>query len=243
MIAQARPYFTAALPFYGLFLVTVALGLFLSLLWGGGVRGLYSDDYAFKQWVLDPGTGAWTPRIVEPYFRPLAHTLAANLAVAIPEAETPVRWLWALVHCANAALVGLLVHRCVPSVPAVIMSVWLFLVPVPAYESLLWHTVAATSALGATWSLLAIHALFTVLRSETRRVAAAVAGMLCLVAGLASYEQSFVGIALIPALGVVVRSEEGNPGSKRVWVRASFLTVIGLTLAWLYWLLIFFKSC
>ena len=232
----------SAVPFYGLFLVTAVLGIFLSLLWDGGVRGLYRDDYGLKQLALDLATGAWKPRIVEPYFRPLAHTLAANLAVAIPEAETPVRALWALVHCANAALVGLLVHRCVPSVPAVIMSVWLFLVPVPAYESLLWHTVAATSALGATWSLLAIHALFTVLRSETRRVAAAVAGMLCLVAGLASYEQSVVAIALIPVLGLVVRSEEGNPGRRRVWLRTSFLTVIGLTLAWLYWLLIFSKS-
>src|SRR2546430_11516463 len=134
-----RNWFQVA-PFYGWCAAAAGLGLFLALLPHGGARGLYCDDYTFKRTVLDLTTGEWKPKlIVDPYFRPLAQTLTANFAAAIPDREVPVRVLWALVHFTNATLVGLLTWRILPSPLAAVFSLLLFLVPVPAHESLLWH--------------------------------------------------------------------------------------------------------
>ncbi|MGH7966580.1 MAG: hypothetical protein ACRERD_32920, partial [Candidatus Binatia bacterium] len=73
-----------SIPFSWLVNVSVAVGLFLALLLNGGVRGLYSDDYAFKRTALDLATGTWQPKLIDPTFRPVAQTIIGNLAVALP---------------------------------------------------------------------------------------------------------------------------------------------------------------
>src|SRR3972149_10305851 len=125
----SSPFF----PFYWLFIPSIMLGLFISLLLHGGIRGLYFDDYIFKRHVLDLVTGAWKPRLLvegglDPYFRPLAKAIIANLAIAIPDAEAPLRALWALIHLTNAALVALLIYRVLRSHLAAALSILLFLV-------------------------------------------------------------------------------------------------------------------
>ena len=102
------------------------LGLCLALLAHGGARGLYNDDYIYKWIITDLATGEWRPRLIlEPYFRPLAQTVMANVAAAIPDVEVPVRVLLALVHCTNAILVGLFAYRLVPSPLAALFAVLL----------------------------------------------------------------------------------------------------------------------
>ena len=239
----SSPFF----PFYWLFIPSIMLGLFISLLLHGGIRGLYFDDYIFKRHVLDLVTGAWKPRLLvegglDPYLRPLAKAIIANLAIAIPDAEAPLRVLWALIHLTNAALVGLLIYRVLRSHLAAALSILLFLVPVPAHESLLWHTGAGASGLGATEFLAAIHFLLTAIQRERRWIAAACVGFIGLLMVLATYEQYAIGIVILPLFGIFVLWNRAQSRKRKMLVRACLLTAIGIAIALVYWSLILSKA-
>src|SRR3990172_10321695 len=217
--------------------------LFISLLLHGGIRGLYFDDYIFKRHVLDLVTGVWKPRLLvegglDPYLRPLAKAIIANLAIAIPDAEAPLRVLWALIHLTNAALVGLLIYRVLRSHLAAALSILLFLVPVPAHESLVWHSGAGASGVGATEFLAAIHFLLTAIQRERRWIAAACVGFIGLLMVLATYEQYAIGIVILPLFGIFVLWNRAQSRKRKMLVRACLLTAIGIAIALVYWSLI-----
>lgn len=230
--------------FYCLFIGVICLGLFISLLFHGGPGGLHVDDYSFKRRALDLVTGKWQPQLIveDLHFRPLANTIIANLAVAIPDAELPLRMLWALIHLANAALVGLLIYRVLGSHLAVALSALIFLVPVPATESLLWHTGAGGSSLAATQFLLAIHALLTAIQREKRWIAPFFIGIVCLIMVLATYEQDAIGVVMLPLFSIVALWEEEKSRRKRGLLRACLLTGVALSIALFYWFIILSRA-
>jgi len=166
----------------------------------------------------------------------------ANLAAAIPDREVPVRVLLALLHCTNAILVGLFAYRLVPSPLAALFAVLFFLVPVPAHESLLWLVAAGVSTLGAMMFLIALQVLWRALEGGRWWVAQALVGGVCLVLGLATYEQAAVGIGLIPFLALVIVWGQEGPQRRGTILRAALLTVGGLVVAWLYWFLLLSRA-
>lgn len=235
----------ASIPaFYWFCVAAISLGPFIALLSHGGVRGLYADDYAYKRHAVDLATGAWRPRLGDPFFRPLSTTITLNLAAAIPDVETPVRIVWALMHLTNAALVGGLTYRILRSRLAAALSILLSLVPVSASESLLWHSGASGSGLGLTMFLLSIHLLLTAIQREKRWIAPACAGMFCVALMLLTYEQYAVGMVSLPLFSIFTPHGQGKSRIENLdmFRRAGLLTVIGILIAWLYWFLLLSRS-
>lgn len=140
----------------GLILLTLWLGMFPN----GGVHGLNSDDYAQKAWAFDVERGGWAlqTRPEDPYFRPLHGLLTPNLVNAVPAHELPLRIAWAGVHVVNALLLGALAYRLTQSPLAFVGAAGLFLMPLIAYEVLLWHAASVPYLSASLALLVALHA-------------------------------------------------------------------------------------
>jgi hypothetical protein len=134
-------------PLLGLFVLTATLGLAIALFGNGYRYGLHNDDYAHKLWAHDLQTGKWRPtlRLAQDHFRPLGLILVSNLANALPDAELPVRLLWAAVHLANVLLAAWLAYRMVRSPLLAVMVGGIMLFPFQAHEGLFWHRMGRAS--------------------------------------------------------------------------------------------------
>ena len=98
---------------FGIFALTIVLGLAAVLFSDGFRYGLYTDDYSHKQWAFDLEQGRWQPRLdlEQPYLRPIGQVIVFNLANALPDQELLVRLLWAGVHLGNILLASSFAYR------------------------------------------------------------------------------------------------------------------------------------
>lgn len=192
----------------GLILLTLWVGVFPN----GGVHGLYSDDYARKAWAFDVTRGAWVlqTRPEDPYFRPLHGLLTPNLVNAIPAYELPLRIAWVLVYVVNVLLLGALAYRLTQSPLALVGTVGLLLMPLIAYEVVLWHAVAAPY-LGALLAWLsAVHAL---LSAERRPWCWGAAAFFLLLVPL--FHEGFAPLVLSLPVITWAATHDASPESRR----------------------------
>ena len=198
--ARAR----GALERYGPFLAAL-LCLVLSNLaiWR---RGLYVDDYFNYTVAVDVVSGRWRPflsRSQVPAFpiRLLSYAVATSFSGLIPAHELWVRLITALAVAANACLLGGLVYRVLGSRLAALVSGWLFLVPVYAYEAVLWAT-STTYTVGTVFALLFLHAAWSALAGR-RRAWLWLMGSLAAFAVMVLFVEPFaLAVGLAPLLGL-----------------------------------------
>lgn len=234
---QARWDARSVLPV--LFVLAAALALAIALFGNGYHYGLYNDDYAHKRWAYDLDAGTWRPTL-EPdqdYFRPLGLIVVANLANALPQAELPVRVLWAAVHLANVILVAWLAYRLVPSPLLAVIAGGVMLFPFQAHEALFWHSGAAGAGLGTLVALGAVHLLLSAIERETAWIWPAVLGLALVGLIPQFYEQAAMVLLCLPFLALFLR-----PVSGRRILRLLLILVVAAGLLVAHWFLVLSHS-
>lgn len=138
-----------------LFVTALALGL------GGGMHGMYADDYVYRYFGSDAQKTDWTPNIQDVKYRVLAIWLAPLLAPVLPDAELPVRVGLIAVHLLNVLLLAWLAFRLTGSHPIAVIAGGGFLVPLFAYETLLWFSAGIFYLLPLSLLLIGFHLILS----------------------------------------------------------------------------------
>lgn len=218
-----------------LFVATAILGLAIALFGAGHHYGLYNDDYSHKLWAWDLATGTWQPtlELEQPHFRPLGQIVVANLATALPDAELPLRLLWAAVHLANVFLVALLAYRLMRSPLLAVLVGGLLLFPVQAHEALFWHSGAAGAALGTMVALGATHLLLSATERDSAWGWHAMFGLALVGLIPQFYEQTATALFCFPFLALFVSSL-----SRKRALRILLILTVAAVLLSAHWFLV-----
>lgn len=124
---------------------------------GGGMHGMYADDYVYKYFGSATQKTEWTPNMENVNYRVLAIWLASSLAPALPDAELPIRMGLIAVHLLNVVLLGGLAFRLTGSRWIAVIAGGGLLVPLFAYESLLWFSAEIFYLLPLSLLLVGFH--------------------------------------------------------------------------------------
>lgn len=197
-----------------LFGATATLGLAIAFFGAGHRYGLYNDDYSHKLWAYDLTRETWQPTLAleQPHFRPLGQIFVANLAAALPDAELPVRLLWAAVHLGNVFLAALLAYRLVRSLLLAVMAGGLLLFPFQAHEAIFWHSGAAGATLGTLVALGATHFLASAIEKDSRWGWPALFGLALVALIPQFYEQTATALFCFPFLAFLIRPLDRKRG-------------------------------
>jgi hypothetical protein len=185
-------------------------------------RGLYKVDYLEASQAVDPVSGAWRALSAEdriPFIpvRSLKFLFTGILQGLLPDYTFAVRALVMLASGANALLLGWLAARILDSRLAGVVTAWLFIVPVPAFEAVFFLAAFGYLA-GTALILLFLHACWSALEQPRRAPRWMALGTLALVAAHLFYEV-FAAAALFPALLAVVHAARRPPIEIRAVVR------------------------
>ncbi len=182
-------------------------------------RGLNYDDYGHHNWAVDVVTGQWHPVLFGFGERWLGFMAFVNLAGIQPRWEFLVRVFSALMMATNALLLAWLIYRLTRLRLVAVLTGWLFVVPVYAYEAAV-YLVGIQYSLAFCFALLFLHASCLALtqpRMATRW--SILAGLLFLLAVL-SNEQAALSAVVVPFLGLYFAGR-GEAVSKRFTLKTS----------------------
>jgi hypothetical protein len=138
-------------------LVVVVIALFL----GGGMHGMYADDYVYKYFGSDLVKTDWTPNIQDVNYRVLAIWIAPLLARWLPDAELPIRLGLMAIHLLNVFLLGWLAQRSTGARWVGVVAGGAFLIPLFAYEPLLWFSAGVFYLFPLSLLLVGFHLLWS----------------------------------------------------------------------------------
>ncbi len=135
--------------------------LLLALGAGGGMHGLYADDYVYKYFGSALPKTEWTPNTENINYRVLAIWLAPLLARWLPEAELPIRFGLIALHGLDVVLLGWLALRLTGSRWLGVIAGGGFIVPLFAYEAVLWFSAGIFYLLPLTLLLIGFHLILS----------------------------------------------------------------------------------
>ena len=175
----------------------LVLMLVALLTWVGMVlisdRGLYVDDYSYKQYSINVANNTWAPTL-QPIMkiRQLGNLLVQNLVLGLPDYEFAVRlWNW-LLHFANVALLGCLTYKISRDKTVASIAMLLFCSPVWAGEATLWFIVPSLHILGTLLCQLSLLLFIHAIQNPQHAV-----GMICLGSTFAALSLQFSEIAYL----------------------------------------------
>lgn len=132
----------------------------------------YADDWVYEFFGSGVARTTWTPQTAGVEYRVLSIWLAPILAHLRPALE-PLLYLARLaLHFANVALLGLLAFRLSGSPRTGLLTAALYLVPLFAYEPLLWFSASVFYLVPLFLFLAGAHLLLSVRDGHARRRAA-----------------------------------------------------------------------
>ncbi len=144
--------------------ITIIVAFFLN----GGAHGLYADDWVYKFFGSGLAKTTWTPQQGGVAYRVLAIYIAPLVANALPTFEISVRVGVISLHLLNVILLGWLAERVTGARWIALAAGALFLMPLFAYETLLWLSAGIFYLILFGLLLIGFHALFSC-RSLTRQ--------------------------------------------------------------------------
>lgn len=229
---------------YGWLLTSiVCLAIGYMLIWQ---RGSYLDDYSNKAMAIDTVTGVWRPvwsgtRIPTFPVRILSWMVNTSFAGLLPTHEFVVRAVSALGFGADACLLGWLVHRLLASQLAGVISTWLFLMPMYAYEMVLWAGAAA-GMLGVCLALLFLHSFLTALSGSKTRHRWAVLGTVAF-GVMVLFGEPFISVVVfLPILALSIGVRHQNVGCGTALKRSVYLLMWPLAVAGVAYALLYTQS-
>lgn len=207
------------------FAVTLFLGLWLAYFLGGGLHGLYADDWPYKFSALDLAAGRWRLDLDLVDYRPLGNFLTPNIGGTLPQFEAAVRIGIIAIHLANVLLLGLLGFRLTRSRLVGILSGAFFFAPIFANEGILWFTGAMFYTLPLFLLLLGLH-LF--LSYPDHGLLFVIGACVAWLAMSLMIEAGIFVVLLAPIMSYVM-PRKGSPPRARVWIAALgiFYLVVG----------------
>ncbi len=213
---------------YGWLLFALAcLLLGYMLIWE---RGQYTDDYTQKYAAMDALTGQWRPYIVRSLDRALGSVIMYNATGLLVQHELLVRSVTALVTGIDALLLGWLVYRLVPSRLMAVITSWLYVMPVYAFQAVLWPA-AINYAFAALFVLLFLHASLCALLRPRQTILWSIVAILFFVAAVSSIEQAAISVVLVPCMALAPRVRQQVEGYRRILAQTIVIVMVSLLIA------------
>ena len=170
-------------------------------------RGLYQDDYVFAYSPI-----AWFPQFPS---RMLALTSVVALANLLPSHELLARTITTLLVGADALLLGWLIWLVLGSRLAALVGAWLFLMPLFAFEAVLW-VVAVSYLVSATATLLFLHVLWSSITRPEIGIRLVALLLLSFAPVLMSVESFIPVVGIAPLFGLIAVARD--EATRRSWV-------------------------
>lgn len=197
--------------------VSALLTVLVAFYAGGGMHGLYEDDYSSKIGAFDLSTGQWQLRLIpQTDFRYVRYVLTPNLANLLPDHEWLARAIILILHGTDVLLLGLLILRLTRSRVSAILGSALFLVPLYANQGLLQFTSAFDNPPALLFVLLGFHLLLSA-RSFRESPTLIVGGVASWLMAPMFYESALFTYLLLPFFGMLCWPREVRP-RLRVWL-------------------------
>lgn len=212
---------------WGAFAVFGVASVGLAFFMRGGMHGLYADDYVYRYFGSDVVKTAWTPTLENVNYRVLAIWLAPLLARGLPEMELPLRVGLLALHGLNVFLIGWLAKRLTGSRGVAIVAALAFLIPLFAYEPLLWFSA---SVFYQPSLLLLLTGFHLILYCDSLRKFYLVAGAVLVWTVMLLFIESGLLIPLLTPAMMLMMARRGKPPDRRAVALALGVTyVIALT--------------
>lgn len=210
------------------FAVTLFLGLWLAYFVGGGLHGLYADDWQYKFSAHDLTKDRWVIALNTTDYRPLGYFLAPNIAGTLPALELPIRIGIIAFHLANVFMLALLAFRLTRSRLVAVLSGAFFLLPIFANEGILWFSGAMFYTLPLFLLLLGMHLFLSYPgRSPLFLIGALVAWL-----AMSLIIEAGIFVVLLAPIMIYILLRKSSPPRARVWIAALaiFYLLVGVYL-------------
>lgn len=192
--------------------VVVIVAFFLN----DGHHGLYADDWVYKFFGSGLAQETWTPQQGGVTYRVLAVWLAPIVASALPEYEISVRIGIIGLHLLNVILLAWLAMRLTDARWTAFVAGALFLIPLFAYESLLWFSAGIFYLIPLLLLLLGFHALLSC-HSLKRQIYLPALALIAWSAMLLFIESGLLVPLLIAPMSWMVK-RRGIAPERRAWL-------------------------
>jgi|GEM_PF-6592061 len=200
-------------------LVVVVIALFL----GGGMHGMYADDYVYKYFGSDLVKTDWTPNIQDVNYRVLAIWIAPLLARWLPDAELPIRLGLIAIHLLNVFLLGWLAQRLTGARGVGVVAGGAFLIPLFAYEPLLWFSAGVFYLFPLSLLLVGFHLL---LSCRSVRQFYFVVGAIAAWVTMIFFIESGLLLPALTAPMALLMARRGVRVDRRAWMMALGVTYV-----------------